>query len=116
MPACSPTARTCADLLRAPSCPRAAPRTLRALALSVFATAAQVKAITDIVMAVYLENQMYLEQLEYMQVAACAGNPDADICSSFFAADLSTGVGGMTVQIAAEYLPTLDAMGALDDC
>jgi hypothetical protein len=86
------------------------------LALSVFATAAQVKAITDIVMAVYLENQMYLEQLEYMQVAACAGNPDADICSSFFAADLSTGVGGMTVQIAAEYLPTLDAMGALDDC
>ena len=67
MPACSPTARTCADLPRAPSCPRAAPRTLRALALSVFATAAQVKAITDIVMAVYLENQMYLEQLEYMQ-------------------------------------------------
>jgi hypothetical protein len=77
---------------------------------------AQVKAIADIIMAVYLENQMYIEQLEYMQAAACTANPDAEVCSGFFSADLSTGVEGMTIPIVAEYLPTLDAMGALDDC
>ena len=77
---------------------------------------AQVKAIADIIMAVYLENQMYLEQLEYMQVAACTANPDAEVCNSFFAADYSTGVAGLTLPIVAEYLPTLASMGALDDC
>lgn len=77
---------------------------------------AQVKAIADIIMAVYLENQMYQEQLEFMQVAACTANPDAEICSGFFAADFSTGVSGLTLPIVAEYLPTLASMGALDDC
>lgn len=67
-------------------------------------------------MAVYLENQEMLERLEYMQMAACAADPNNEICTNFFEPDPTTQGSGLTIQIMDTYLPSLAADGALDDC
>ena len=82
---------------------------------------AQVKAITDIIMAVYLENQEILEKLDYMHLAACTANPEAELCSTFYAQPPpppGMANAGVTLQIADEYLPMLQAQtpNPLEDC
>ena len=76
----------------------------------------QVKAITEIIMAVYLENQEVLERLDFMKDAACAADPSIALCTDFFQPDPSTQGSGLTIQILDSYLPSLAADGALDDC